>query len=453
LKRATPSSQSTRVNLTQRMEDAASQDTWPLNRRIPINGYELVTALHNREFVMLNFWKLPVALLLVFDNVCDNILQLLQKELVSGAMHLNNEGLLAWARAILELLPSFTVVNTVDYEAAKCFSADVTYQNYKSAYYAYVSGWNWDDCHVPWVIGDGSCFFNSIIAMMTGRGVLNCPITARYKYVVGSHVLRLACICRQVVAVPYISSLSGSNLTEVQRRLASRCHVSSWCAEEEAAVLALLIGKPIQLMSPRWQQHFAPYGLFSSGSEIVDNSSTPIVIMWCKYVPNNSGLNVDMLHLPMFNSAELNHFVPCFVRPNAEIPRLKYMSTLKWDIVDMPASGSWKCPFFVMPLASSVREYADVHCPTRIGSIVQDWHLAVSAVLKPVWEEFSWQQLRRDSNIGAKVYKDAQTATPVCKTTCTMFEQVIDGKTTYTTFEKPVRSPRNSYKKQKYDVL
>jgi DNA replication protein DnaC len=399
LKRTSPASQSAKVNLSEQMENVATQtspDTWPLNRRIPINGYEVAQALHDNHFSTLDFWKMPVELLLNLDKLCESILGSLRTELASAKVNLNNQGVVCWSRAIIELLPNFAVSECVPFERCISFNEDASYKHFKKAYYAYVHEWNWNECHVPWVFGDGACLFNSVIALMTGRGVVNCASTAEHKYVVGSKTLRLACLCREIAALPYISTFSTSNVDIVQGRLASRCSISYYCGDEEVAALALLLRKPVQLMSPRWQQQFATYGLFSSGCEHIDNCGNPITIMWCSYVGGNSIASAKCLHNPQLRYTDLNHFIPCFVRPNVRIVRMKYLSNVKWIITEMPVSGVWKCPFFVLPLASSVFVYSDVQCPPTytIGRSEVDLELPrTSLVFRAVWDEMSWEEL------------------------------------------------------------
>jgi hypothetical protein len=403
LKRGTPSSQSAKSNLTKETDNVAAE-TWPAKKRVPINGYEVIQSLHDMEMSLLDFWKLPIEVLLILDNLCTNILNMLKTELnivktnpkpkeSPFLLNVGNEGLLAWARSVLEMLPSFKVVHTMDYVDSLKFTEDVSYKKFKHAYHAYIPKWDWGDCHIPWVLGDGACMFNSVISLMTGRGVLHCPYIAQYKYVIGAPTLRLATICREILAMPYIKSFSGASSDDMQRRVGSRCSVSSYVAEEEVAALALLCKKPIQLMSPRWGQQFCPYGVFSSGCENVDKTCTPLIIMWCKFTPNNCIFSINNYHEGGFKAADMNHFVPCFVKPNALVPRLKYMSTLKWCIVELSESCIWKCPFFCVPSARSGSTYMNVVCPI-IGEVVVDGEIvSTSVVFKPIWEEVSWELL------------------------------------------------------------
>jgi hypothetical protein len=363
-------------------------EQWAPNRKITINGYGTLECLQEGLYVGVDFWRLPVVDVQRLDNVCVGMLSSLQKILRSDVC-VNNEGVVAWAHAVLSYLPEFECKEQVAFERAKLFQEDVTHKTYKNAYYSYLPTWNWEHAHPCWVLGDGACLFNSVIALLTGRGVHGCLTTRDAKYVIGAYTLRLACICKEIVTLPYIRTLSDLSIASMQRSMAGRCGVCAWVAEEEAAALALLLRKPIQLMSPRWQQSFAPYGLFSSGSQDVDTSKNPLVIMWCRYMTNNVCDNVAALHGAEFNANALNHFIPCFVADQISVVRLKYLSTLKWNVNELVVSRVWNNPFILLPIATNL---VDRHIigMNELGHINVPYIYEGRLDMRYVWDEMTW---------------------------------------------------------------
>ena len=305
--------------------DPPSQVPFPSIMETVFEGCVLDSSVTSSNFVAMldagrmahvSLWSMSAMHVRMMSDICCSLLDHISTVLTaSNGECIFNANFQSWIASLCNTLPSACVRSRVGYDVARTYAEDASYAYYKHAYMPQIP---WKQAHCAWVLGDGNCFFNSVVAHVIGVGTMpGYPTRVAHDW---SLCLRAWCVLTQIRQYKTQMLNTGYNLRNFCGNLARICSDGEFVGLDDAAALARAINYPILLLSPCWQRYCAPRGLLSVTDGV--DTRVPLVIGWAKYCADNRmDCNApNQFHgNGGFRPQHMNHFVPIFVADDCSI--------------------------------------------------------------------------------------------------------------------------------------